>query len=43
MKIDNNRLEASGKIIVEEAAWKYEEISNDWRNSETDEYSGNNN
>ena len=43
MTIDNNRLEASGKIIVEEAAGKYEEISNDWRNSETDEYSGNNN
>lgn len=40
----NGRCIASGKIIVEEAAWKYEKINdNEWRSTETDELERNDN
>lgn len=43
VSIEDDRCIATGKIIVEEAAWKYEGINdNEWRSTETDEYSGNN-
>lgn len=38
----NGKCISSGKIIVEEAAWKYEEIKDEWRSTETDEYNGDN-
>lgn len=39
--IDNNTCKASGKIIVEESAVDYVNIKdNEWRNLDTDEYSG---
>ncbi len=41
--IEKGKCISTGKIIVEEAAWKYQEINEDeWRSTETDEYNGDN-